>query len=143
MKDKTSDWKIYANSPSYYAWQGNAFELLCLLHVKEIKEALSIADVETREYSFRSKNACRGAQIDLVIERKDGVSNLCEMKFTKEPFIIDAGYASNLETKLEAFRQEGKGKSTLRIVLISANGLTQNKYSSVVRNVVTLKDFVN
>ncbi len=143
LKDKTSAWKIYANSPSYYAWQGNAFELLCLIHINEIKEALGIADVESREYSFRSKNSDHGAQIDLVIERKDGVSNLCEMKFTKEPFVIDEGYASDLEAKLEAFHQESKGKSTLRIALISASGLAQNKYSSIVKNVVTLKDFLN
>lgn len=140
LKKKASSWLSYGLTPSYYSWLGNAFELLCLNHVDEIKNALGISGVETEEYSYRSKTHSPGAQIDLVIDRKDGVSNLCEMKYTSSPFKIDRECAANLENKQEAFRLETKTKNAARITLISASGIARTKYSDVVRNVITLQD---
>lgn len=138
---KISSWLSYIDSPSYYAWQGNAFELVCLNHVKEIKNALGIAGVETREYSFRTSNHSPNSQIDLLIERKDGIINLCEMKFGKSPFVIDKNYAQNLENKKESFISETKTKKTVRITFISPYGVEKNAYSDCVRNVVTMDAF--
>ena len=140
LKKKTSSWLSYGTTPSYYSWLGNAFELLCLIHIDEIKNALGVSGVETEEYSYRSKTHSPGAQIDLVIDRKDGVSNLCEMKYTSSPFQIDREYAANLANKQEAFRLETKTKNAARITLISASGVVRNKYSDIVRNVITLSD---
>ncbi len=139
--DKISSWLSYIKTPSYYSWQGNAFELLCLNHVKEIKNALGISGVETNEYSFRSSKHSPGAQIDLVIDRNDSVSNLCEMKYTTKPFAIDKDYAENLANKEEAYRLDTKTKNAVRITLISAHGVVRNSYSYVAMNVVTLSDF--
>ncbi len=113
---------------------------MCLVHVPQIKSALGISGVETAEYSYRSKAHSPGAQIDLVIERKDGVSNLCEMKYTSSPFQIDREYEANLANKQETFRLETKTKNAVRITLISASGLVRSKYSDIVRNVITLPD---
>lgn len=140
-KKKLSSWLAYIDTPSYYSWQGNAFELLCLNHVKEIKNALGISGVETKEYSFRSKESNPGAQIDLVIERKDQVINLCEMKYSLLPYVIDKEYMYNLENKKQVFLKESKTKCALRLTLISPNGLQENQYSNEIRNVITAKDF--
>ncbi len=137
---KASSWLNYIDTPSYYAWEGTAFELVCLMHVSEIKGALGISGVETSEYSFRSKSHNPGAQIDLVIERKDGVINLCEMKHTIAPFAIDRNYAANLENKKEAFIAETKTKSAVRLTMICSSGMRKNEFSGIVRNVVTLED---
>ncbi len=94
--NKTESWIKYLGKPSYYAWAGNSFELLCLNHVKEIKEALSIGGVETRNYAFRSKKSTSGAQIDLCIERADGIIDICEMKYTEQVFVLDTKYLENL-----------------------------------------------
>ncbi len=138
---KISSWLSYIDSPSYYAWEGISFELLCLNHIKEIKNALGISGIETAEYSFRSKNHVPGAQIDLVIERKDMVVNLCEIKYSTVPYTIDAKYAENLENKKAAFIEETKTKNTVRLTMISPLGIKKNEYSSLIRNVVTLDDF--
>lgn len=138
--EKTSSWTSYIDTPSYYSWQGNAFELLCLNHVEEIKNALGVLGVESNEYSFRSKKHSPGAQIDLVIDRKDLVSNLCEMKYTSHPFVIDKAYASVLENKKAAFRTETKTKNAVRLTLVASKGLAKNSYSDIVRNIVTLDD---
>lgn len=47
-----------------------------------------IPDVDADVYAWRSEESSPGAQIDLLIERKDGVINLCEMKYA------DGKYAS-------------------------------------------------
>ncbi len=138
--EKTSSWTSYIDTPSYCSWQGNAFELLCLNHVEEIKNALGVLGVESNEYPFRSKKHSPGAQIDLVIDRKDSVSNLCEMKYSSHPFVIDKAYASVLENKKEAFRMETKTKNAVRLTLVASKGLAKNSYSDIVRNVVTLDD---
>ena len=51
---ENESWMSYINTPSYFSWSGNAFELVCLLHVKQIKNALGISGVETTEYAWRS-----------------------------------------------------------------------------------------
>jgi len=77
------------DSPKNRAWSGYAFEQVCLYHLPQIKKALGISGIETRSYSWKSVTPENGAQIDLVIDRRDGVINICEMKFSIGEFIID------------------------------------------------------
>lgn len=140
-KKKITSWMTYIDSPSYYSWEGIAFELVCLNHIKEIKNALGISGIETSEYSFRSKTHNPAAQIDLVIYRKDDVVNICEMKYTNTPFTIDSKYAENLENKREAFLSESKSKKTIKLTMICSNGIKKNEYSDMIRNVITLDAF--
>lgn len=78
-KSGVKSWQAFIKSPEYYAWRGNAFEIVCLNHIPQIKEALGISGVESSEYSWRSKVKEGGAQIDLLIDRRDDVINLCKI----------------------------------------------------------------
>lgn len=127
-------WMTYLNSPGYFSWSGNAFELVCLLHVKQIKRALGISGVETVEYAWRSIGSKPGAQIDLLIDRKDGVINLCEAKYTMAPFVIDASYEVTLRNKMDTFIKETSCKKAIHLTLLSANGLAHNDYAGIVQN---------
>ena len=64
-------WANTFTSTSYNAWQGHAFERVCLQHVPQIKAALGIAGVQTNVCSWFSRGTeeRRGAQIDLVMQR--------------------------------------------------------------------------
>jgi hypothetical protein len=124
----------YINSPSYFAWTGNAFELVVLTHSEQIKKALGISGVESNEYAWRSSKSKPGAQVDLLIDRKDGVINLCEAKYTIEQFKIDSQYADVLQNKVSAFINETKCKSAVHLTLISASGIKHNEYSGIVQN---------
>lgn len=137
QEPKFTSWLTFVNSPGYYAWCGNAFETVCLNHLDSIKRALGIYGVETMAYSWRSSKQAPGAQIDLLIDRKDDVINICEMKFTIEPFTIDAAYEKNLANKLSAFSKETSPKKALHLTLISASGLKANEHAGVVQNVLT------
>ncbi len=140
-KKKINSWINYIDTPSYYAWEGIAFELVCLIHIKEIKNALGISGIETSEYPFRSKTHKPDAQIDLVIDRRDGVCNLCEMKYTNTPFAIDVKYAENLENKRQAFLEESKPKKIAKLTMICSDGLKKNEYHDMIRNILTLDNF--
>ena len=130
-------WMTYINSPGYFSWAGNAFELVCLLHVNQIKRALGISGVETVEYAWRSKGTKPGAQVDLLIDRKDGVINICEAKYTIAPFLIDNGYEEILRNKMNLFINETSCKKALHLTFLSASGLVHNDYAGIVQNVIT------
>ncbi len=94
----------------------------------------------TKEYSWRSKEAEKGAQIDLLIHRKDMVINVCEMKYSSSPYVITKDYQDNLKNKLESFMLEMKPKEQLVLTLISFNGLQNNNYSDLFLKVIEGKD---
>ena len=137
---KIESWIEFLNSPAYYNWCGLAFERVCLQHILQIKKELGISGISSSEFSWRSKNTTPGAQIDLLIDRKDDVINVWEMKFSAEPFTIDATYEKALIHKMEAFRSETKTRKALLLTMISLNGLSENQYKNTVANVLTGDD---
>lgn len=135
-----SSWSSFEGTPSFYAWRGNAFELVCLAHISQIKHALGISAVQTVEFPWTSESSEPGAQIDLVIERADGVTNLCEMKYTDDTFAVDKAYELDLRRKREVFRLETGTRNATQLTIVSANGLRQNVHSWDVASIVTGSD---
>ncbi len=124
----------------YMKWRGHAFEVLCLYHIEQIKKALGISGVKTNEYLWISSRKEGGAQIDLVIERDDGITNLCEEKFTDTPLPISSKDEEELINKIEVFKQETKKKSALKLVMISAEGIRGSAHTEHITRVLTLDD---
>ena len=137
---KFNSWLSYIGTPGYFAWCGNSFEIVCLNHIGEIKRVLGISGVETMEFSFRSEKSKPGVQIDLLIERKDSVTNICEIKYTQKPFEINREYEENLLNKLAVFADESHTKNALQLIMITANGLKENQYSYRIQRVLTTDD---
>lgn len=133
---KIKTWEFFLKSPGYFAWRGNAFETVCLWHIPQIKAALGISGIESSEYSWRSKKKKDGAQIDLLIDRRDDVINLCEMKCTEKIYEITESYRENLINKVTAFTEEVNPKKSVHVTLITSNGYKPNEYSDVVQNSV-------
>ena len=144
MKDRPlSSWLSYIGTGSYYAWCGNAFELVSLLHVPQIKNTLGVRSVVSLEYAFNSPrlaDGTGGARIDLVIDRSDGIINLCETKYTKDPFVIDAAVSKNLFHKLEVFRTQTKTEKALHLTMVCSKGLIRNAYAGDIQQVITVDD---
>ena len=142
VKDNTKvqTWSTFLSTGAYYAWRGLAFEQLCRMHTPQIKYALGVSGVESRTYSWKSSAHKPGAQIDLIIDRRDQVINLCEMKFTEAEYSIDAEEEKNLRNKREAFLTETKTKKSLHLTIVSANGLQVNSHSGIIQNVITADD---
>lgn len=124
-------WLTRRTSPAWRAWSGLAFEGVCLRHVPQLKKALGIAAVETIESAWRHKPTMQnedGAQVDLVIDRKDATMNLCEMKFSDAEFVIDKRYAAELRRKRDAFRRATGTKKILLFTLVTTYGVRKGQY---------------
>ncbi len=113
-----------ADQGRYFIWRGNAFEIVCLYHVKQLKAALGIEGVSTKEYPWASADGAGGAQIDLVIERSDRIINLCEMKFTTEPYELTREAERALVHKRETYRKETGTRYACKTVLVSVCGVS-------------------
>lgn len=118
-------------------WFGIMFEILCINHIAQIKEALGISGIYTEYASWRSKSVTK-AQIDLVIDRSDDLINICEMKYSKSDYSLDKAEADKLMRRQAAFEEETRQSKGIQIVLITPRSLKSNKYSSLIHKVITL-----
>ncbi len=133
--DDENFWINALESPMFRTWSGYAFEVVCLHHIAQIKQALGISGVQTSVATWSSPEA----QIDLLIDRKDRVINLCEMKFSISPFKINKQYAANLRNKVGAFRDATQTKKAIFLTMISTYGLANSPYRGMVQNDLTME----
>jgi len=123
-------WMYMQASASWKSWSGFAFESICQKHIREIKKALGISGIYTENsgWRFRGNDKGDGTQIDLLIDRKDGCINLCEMKFSEFEFVIDKKYAENIANKIRLFKEVTKTKKTVFFTAVSTHGFKDNEY---------------
>jgi uncharacterized protein len=133
-------WQSFSTGQSWKSWSGVAFERVCLKHVSSIKKALGISGVHTEESAWRHlAKKEKGAQIDLLLDRKDFVINVCEMKYAESEFVIEKGYAGELENKLNVFKLETGTRKSLFLTLVTTFGVKENDYFiRLVQNSVTM-----
>ncbi len=134
-------WSHSINTPIYHAWSGFAFEILCLNHISQIKEALKISGVQTSVYSWRTpKTAEKGAQIDMVIDRADRCINLCEIKYCRGKYAITKSEREKIENRVNSFINYTGTKSSIRVTLVTCDGMQKNANCYIVQNQITLDD---
>ena len=138
-------WTSSLDSPFHTAWEGLAFERLCLWHIEQIKRALQIGGVLTNSYAWRHEAATpddEGAQIDLLIDRNDGIVNICEMKFSADEYVISADDAVAMRRKKAVFKRETETRKAIHVTYVTTFGLKRNAYANDVQSEVTLADLV-
>jgi uncharacterized protein len=134
-------WSNLLDSSTYRTWSGYAFEYVCMNHIGQIKRGLGIWGVYTEESSWRSQKSEKGAQIDLLIDRKDGIINVCEIKFTNAEYEITKDYAAQLRNKLNILKTESKTRKTVFLTMITTFGVKPNQYAlGLVQNSITIDD---
>ena len=144
-ENKTGDrcfWSASSDSQFRRVWEGLAFERLCLQHVREIKIALGISGVVTNDCSWQIARTAEhdGAQVDLLIDRKDGVINLCEMKFASTEYEIKDSEDRHARERKELFRETTGTRKAVHLTYVTTYGLKRNKHSGIVQSEVTLDD---
>ena len=137
-----SFWQQNQTSQSIVSWRGFAFEEVCLLHINQIKQAIGIQGVSSRQSSWAvaGNDEQDGTQIDLVIERADHIVNLCEMKFYGENFSVDKAYFQKMNYREKMLTERISRKDVVHSILVTTYGLTYNEYSGIFQKVVTLDD---
>ena len=138
-------WLNASTQQKYKTWTGCAYEAVCEKHIRQIIKKLGIANVagEVGKWHYfpaaGSKKA--GAQIDLVINRFDDSVNICEIKFSKNKYVIDKKYARNLLNKINVFEEKTDSKKQIFLTMITTTGLKKNIYAEdLVHSEVVLKD---
>ena len=126
----SNTWQKIENQTSFRAWSGYAYENIAMLHIKQILKKLGLNGTYTEisSWKYRGDNEISGAQIDLLIDRKDEVVNLCEVKFTKNDYILTKKDNANLRMKQTVFKHVTKTKKAIVNTLITTYPAIQNKY---------------
>ena len=137
-------WMNATDNPAIRTWAGLTFEQVCMDHILQIKKKLGVSGVLSEESSWfitsDEENGTSGAQIDLLIDRRDGVISMCEMKHSINEYEIDKKYDMSLRNKIGAFVKATDCKKTIQVVLITTYGVKENIYSSIVNAQVVLDD---
>jgi hypothetical protein len=136
-------WQKFSTGTSSKSWSGNAYESICMKHVKQIKKALGIESVHTEVSVWRhqpKKQDGQGAQIDLLIDRQDMCINVCEMKFSTNAFEISKAYSKELENKLQVFQEQTQTKKALFLTMITTYGVKNiENYAGLVQKEVHME----
>lgn len=145
LENKTHDnhfWSAHIDSALYYTWAGLAFERLCLWHLPQIKNALGIAGVSSECYTWRenSNKESKGYQIDLIIDRKDNIINLCELKFSNSQYSITCEYDAWMRQRKELFRANTKTRKAIHLTMITTYGVKHNTYWNSIQSEIILED---
>jgi uncharacterized protein len=140
---EVGNWVNRLNDSSVNAWSGLAFEQICWDHIRNVKRALGIEGIysETSTWYKTGNKETKGAQIDLIIDRKDRVINLFEIKYSINAFEITKAYDLNLRNKIGTFKEATKTKKAVFLTMITTFGIVQNEYAkSIVQNELTMDD---
>ena len=101
-----------------------------------MKQALGISGIQSSVSAWKNENV----QIDLMINRKDGIIDLCEIKFAGKEFAIDKNYEANLRNKIFTFKEETKTRKAVHLLFLTTYGLEKNKYSGIAQKEIILDD---
>jgi uncharacterized protein len=134
-------WVELSQTQDYISWSGYAFESLCLKHIPQIKKALGISGVYSESSSFYQKGNAeeKGIQIDLLIDRKDNVINLFELKFYGGMMTLSKSYASDLRDKITLFKELSQTNKQVFLNMLTTFGVKPNEHSlGLIDKVLTL-----
>ena len=129
------------------AWSGYAFEQVCLHHIPQIKNKLGISGVFSNVFSWNSGpftdddgTKWNGGQIDLLIDRRDDVINICEIKYSSEQYVITKDYEHHMIDRISLFRHCTHTRKSLVNTFITTYGVKKNIHSTSIQKEVTMDD---
>jgi hypothetical protein len=137
-------WDATAQTPSWKAWSGYAFEAVCFKHLPQIRKALQIPEgaiAHTWRFVPPKNSEESGAQIDMLFDRPDNIIQLCEIKYTATPFELSKADAQDLSRKAQVYRSKTKTEKQIFFSMITSCRLKKNLYAEeLVASEVVLDD---
>jgi hypothetical protein len=133
-------WESHLSDAKVRAWRRFAYEQICWRHLNQIKKTLGISGVLAAISTWRPKGAKATEHVNLIIDRKDNVINICEIEFAESAIALDKKRFDALTGKVQDFRAETGTKKAVHMTLITPYGLKHNAYLGVADREVTLND---
>lgn len=91
-------------------------------------------------WTHREPDGRGGAQIDLLLDRRDGIVNLCEMKFSDGPYAIGKAEEESVLRRRNLFLRETGTRKGVHVTFVTPDGLVRNAHASVAQSEATLED---
>jgi hypothetical protein len=94
-------------------------------------------------YPLRSENCKRrtsGAQVESLIDRREDIINLCEIKYADDEYAFDSEKERKQRNRKTAFKLDTKTRKSVHMTLVTTYGLRKNSHSDIVQSVVTMDD---
>jgi hypothetical protein len=128
--NQIQNWHQTQDDASYKTWCGYAYENLYLLHITQLYNAMGIRDIKSTVSSWKiaANEKTEGTQIDLIIDRKDGIIHLCEVKYNENPLIISKDFARSLAKKRAIFSFYNPSRKAVVTSLLTLNECFKNEY---------------
>lgn len=136
-------WRNHIGTPKQNNWYGLAYERVCLFHINHIIKVLHLDAISTEFYSWRSKKSDPAAQIDIIIDRADGLITICEVKYSQTKYSVSKSEYDKLLNRIEAFSSETNSVKGIQTVLITTQGLKSNTYSGISDFSISMNDIFN
>lgn len=133
-------WRNIIGTPTQNTWYGLAYERVCTSHIQQIIYALRLDSIHTEFYSWRSKEHSPAAQIDIIIDRADGIVTICEVKYSKAEYTLSKNEYEKILNRVESFVQETKCRKGTQTTIITTKGMKPTGYSEISRRFITLDD---
>ena len=133
-------WTHMLNTPAQNTWYGLAFERVCMDHVPQILRSIGIDRIQTDYYSWRSETTTPKSQIDLIIDRADGIITICELKYSIDTYQMTQTEAGKIATRLQNYISENSPKKGVQTALVTTVGLKPGKNADAVQCVTVLND---
>ena len=130
-------WLHLQATPRYNTWLGLSFEGLCFAHIHAILKGLGITGTATNTYALLTSDA----QMDMVIERADKVTSLCEMKYSSRPYAMSAEEAKKIRHREDEIAASFPTQKQVLVSLVSNRLPKKNEYyNSVISSNLTLEN---
>lgn len=130
----------------YNSFVGLSFELICLEHTDQIKFALGIPGVVSKECSWicypNDEEGIAGHQIDLLIDRNDGIINMCEMKYSLSPYSVTHSEEKDYRQRISDFNKVTKNTKPIIFTMITPFGVNRNANAGIIAKTITLEDLM-
>ena len=138
-------WTNTLTNARHNTWAGLAFERVCFQHIEQIKQKLGILGITSQVYSFTYRPQIEedpewAVQIDMLIDRKDGIINLCEIKYANDDFLTTETEERQMRKRISCVQQRAKTKHSVHTVLITTYGVVNNTYSHIFQKIITAND---
>ena len=133
-------WRNALGTPEQNNWYGLTFERVCLWHVRQIVRGLRLDAIRHDYYAWRSQNSKPAVQIDLVIDRADGMVTICEMKYSKDDYTLTEGEYKKIISRMETFQRETGYKGGVQASIVTTFSLQENMYSEISPIPITMNE---
>ena len=76
--------------------------------------------------------------IDLLIDRNDDIINVCEMKYSKSKYALDAEEIQKMQNRVDVFQKETETNKSITLVLVTSHGVTEGSDIHNIHSILTM-----